>query len=106
MLPYFNISFFCHVRGTSLQAEITIKDDIDPSQTETTGWIDIPDAVTSLPGVLPQQHSYNGTFDVAPDLSQFAFVLKQGPESNGICPPNQARYFIQSITPTYHSARL
>ena len=33
--------------------------------------------LAALPGVLPQQFSYNGTFDVAPDLSTFAFVLKQ-----------------------------
>ena len=72
--------FLCHAdipRGTSLMANITIVDDIDPSNSETTGWIDIPDAVHSLPGILPQQFSYNGTFDVAPDLSTFAFVLKQ-----------------------------
>ena len=81
MAPLIKLLYSCHARGTSLQVDITIEDDIDSSQTETTGWIDIPDAVTSLPGVLPQQHSYNGTFDVAPDLSQFAFVLKQGPES-------------------------
>ena len=48
-------------RGTSLQANITIVDDVDPTNSETTGWIDIPDTVHSLPGVLPQQFSYNGS---------------------------------------------
>ena len=49
------------LRGTSLQANITIVDDVDPTNSETTGWIDIPDTVHSLPGVLPQQFSYNGS---------------------------------------------
>ncbi len=63
-------------RGTGLQIEIRMSDDVD-NTVETTGWMQIPDAVRYFPGVLPAQGSYNASFESGPDLSANGFVLLQ-----------------------------